>query len=82
MSRKFSKFITKTIKETKFNNDVIVYVGEEPDIKEFHLNFKTLCEKSDYFKKILSNKDIEKKDGKYVIKEQNINPRIFDIIIK
>ncbi|RGB29034.1 hypothetical protein C1646_767073 [Rhizophagus diaphanus] len=42
------KFIIKAIdkfktEETKFYNDVIVYIGKEPDIKEFHLNFKILA---------------------------------------
>jgi hypothetical protein len=82
MSRKiFTKTIDKPKTEKpKFYNDVIIYIGNEPDIKEFHSNFKTLCDKSDYFKKILSNKNIEKKDGKYVIKEPNINPQVFDVI--
>ena len=66
MSRKFvtkalSKLKVKETKETKVENDVIIYVGEEPDFKEFYSNSMTLSSKSDYFKKILSDKDIEKK---------------------
>src|SRR6266498_2511473 len=65
---------TKGTKETKVDNDVIIYVGEEPDFKEFHANSKVLRSKSNHFKKILSDKDkdIEKKDGKYIIKEPNV----------
>jgi hypothetical protein len=91
MSRKFvikalNKFKTKEIKEsknkkeTKVDHDVTIYVGKEPDIKEFYLDSKILYDKSDYFKKTLSDNDIEKKDGKYVIKEPDINPQNFDII--
>ena len=70
------------VKEAKEPDDVIIYVGKESDFKEFHGNSKNLCSKSNYFKKILSSEDIEKKDGKYVIKKQNITPQAFDVIIK
>ncbi|RIA80317.1 hypothetical protein C1645_810495 [Glomus cerebriforme] len=90
MSRKFvtkalSKLKIKKAKETKeteVDYDVIIYVGEEPNIKEFYSHSKTLRNRSDYFKKLLSDKDIEKKDGNYVIKKPNITPQIFDVIIK
>src|SRR6266487_1838302 len=56
------KFVVKAfgkllkIKETKSNfDDVIIYVGEEPNFKEFHAYSKILCSKSDYFNKILSD---------------------------
>ena len=35
-----------------------------------------------YFNKILSAKNVEIKDGKYVIKKPNITPQAFDVIIK
>ncbi|RIA81121.1 hypothetical protein C1645_837491 [Glomus cerebriforme] len=73
---------TKETEETEVDYDVIIYVGEEPDFKEFYSHSETLCSKSDYFKKLLSDKDIEKKDEKYVIKEPNITPQVFDVIIK
>ncbi|RIA97521.1 hypothetical protein C1645_813928 [Glomus cerebriforme] len=92
MSRRFSIKVfgnktketkeTKEVKETKVDYDVIIYVGERPDFKEFHSHSKILRNKSNYFKKVLSNKDIEKKDGKYVIKNPNITPQIFDVILK
>ncbi|RGB29040.1 hypothetical protein C1646_818739 [Rhizophagus diaphanus] len=73
----------RLLKTIKFKaDDVIIYVGEEPDIKEFRSNSKTLCSKSDYFKKRLSDENIEKQDGYYVIKIPNINSQIFEIIIK
>ncbi|PKY18355.1 hypothetical protein RhiirB3_405459, partial [Rhizophagus irregularis] len=65
VTRAFSKFKTKEPKEVK-DNDVIIYVGKEPDFKEFQSNSKIMRSKSDYFKRILSDKNIEKKDEKYV----------------
>src|SRR2546425_480103 len=81
------KFIAKLFgrqlgTKAKAVNDVIIYVGKESDFKEFHGNSKNLCSKSNYFKKILSSEDIEKKDGKFIIKKPNITPQVFDVIIK
>jgi len=81
------KFIAKLFgrqlgTKAKAVNDVIIYVGKESDFKEFHGNSKNLCSKSNYFKKILSSEDIEKKDGKFIIKKPNITPQVFDLIIK
>src|ERR1051325_8275587 len=63
-------------------DDVIIHVGEESDCKEFHANSNILCQKSDYFKNILSANDIEKKDGKFVIRKPTITPQVFDVIFK
>ncbi|GBB88029.1 hypothetical protein RclHR1_14550003 [Rhizophagus clarus] len=81
VTRAFSKLKAKETKEVK-DNDVIIYVGNEPDFKEFQSNSKTIRSKSDYFKKILSDKNIEKKDKKYIIKIPNVTPQAFDVIIK
>ncbi|CAB4393397.1 unnamed protein product [Rhizophagus irregularis] len=66
--------------ETDYN--VIIYIGEEPNFKEFHAHSIILRCRSEYFNKIFSNKNIEKKDGKYIIKKPNISPQAFDIILK
>ena len=47
--------------ETDYN--VIVYIGEKPNFKEFHAHSGFLRCRSDYFNKILSAKNVEKKDG-------------------
>lgn len=70
------------IYKTKTSNDVIICVGEEPNVKEFYADSKTLRRKSNHFKKVLSEKDIEKRDEKYVIKESNVTPQVFNSIIK
>ncbi|GBC01423.1 hypothetical protein RclHR1_04190007 [Rhizophagus clarus] len=82
--------IRKTDKTNKVNeldkiktsNDVIIYAGEEPNIKEFLLDSKTLRRKSDYFKKVFSEKDIniELKETKYVFRKPNITPQTFEVI--
>ena len=82
MSRKsVTKALGKLLK-TKVNCDVIIYAGEKPDFREFRVNSKVLRSKSDYFNKALSAKDIEKKDGNYVIRKPTVTPQVFDVIIK
>ncbi|RIA86386.1 hypothetical protein C1645_829348 [Glomus cerebriforme] len=79
------KFVPKALGnplKNEVNHDVIIYIGKKSDFKEFYTDSKSLCKKSDHFKKILFDKDIEKKDGKYVIKKPNITPKGFEVIIK
>ncbi|GBC01424.1 hypothetical protein RclHR1_04190008 [Rhizophagus clarus] len=68
--------------ESETSNDVIICVGEEPNVNEFHADSKTLRRESKYFKKVLSDKNIEKRDEKYVIKKSNITPQVFNSINK
>ncbi len=85
MSYNFESEVTKALGEllkTGANYDVTIYIGKESDYKEFHVHSILLCCRSDYFNKILSAKDIETRDGKYVIKKPNITPHAFEIIIK
>jgi predicted nucleotidyltransferase len=79
---RMQNFIKSIKVKIKADIDVIIYVGEEPDIKELHSYSKILCNKSDYFKKILSDENIEKEEGNYIIKIQNVNTQIFEIIIR
>ena len=85
MSYKFESEVTKALGElldTGKNYDVIIYIGEKPDFKEFHAHSILLSCRSIHFNEILSAKNVEKKDGRYVIKKQNIIPKAFDVIIK
>ncbi|GBB91866.1 hypothetical protein RclHR1_01930008 [Rhizophagus clarus] len=70
------------ILENGFGYDVIVYVGEEPNIKEFHLHSNILCYRSQYFYAAFSNEWAEKKDGKFIFRKPNISPQLFDIILR
>jgi hypothetical protein len=85
MSYKLESEVIEALKEllkTEANYDVIFHIGEKPNFKEFHAHSNFLCCRSHYFKSILSAKDIEKQDGKYVIKKSDITPQTFDVIIK
>ncbi|POG80912.1 hypothetical protein GLOIN_2v1471154 [Rhizophagus irregularis DAOM 181602=DAOM 197198] len=64
--------------ETDYN--VIIHIGKEPNFKEFHAHSNILRCRSEYFNKILSSECIE--GGKYIIKEPNISPQEFDIILR
>jgi hypothetical protein len=68
--------------ETETDYNVIIHIGEKPNFKEFHAHSNILRCRSEYFDKILSTENIEKKDGKYIIKKPSISPQAFDIILK
>jgi hypothetical protein len=66
--------------ETDYN--VIIYIGKEPNFREFHAHSYILRCRSEYFNKILSAENIEKKDEKYITNIPNISPKSFDAILK
>ncbi|GBB96499.1 hypothetical protein RclHR1_02770001 [Rhizophagus clarus] len=70
------------ILESGFGYDVIIYVGEEPSIKEFHLHSSILCYRSQYFYAAFSNEWAEKNDGKFIFRKPNISPQLFNIILR
>ncbi|GBC21691.2 BTB/POZ domain-containing protein [Rhizophagus irregularis DAOM 181602=DAOM 197198] len=85
MSYNFESGLSKALEQLlKIESyyDVIIHVGREPNFKEFHAHSNILCCRSEYFNKILSTENIEKKDGKYIIKEPNISSQVFEIILK
>ncbi|GBC17486.2 hypothetical protein GLOIN_2v1672276 [Rhizophagus irregularis DAOM 181602=DAOM 197198] len=63
---------------TEKGYDVIIYVGENENIKEFHAHSNILCTRSQYFCTAFSNK----KDGKFIFEKSNISPQIFKIILR
>ncbi|RIA83522.1 BTB/POZ protein [Glomus cerebriforme] len=70
--------------KTELDYNVVIYIGEEPDIKEFHAHHIILRCRSEYFNDIISYDDIEKQDvnGNYIIKIPNIVPQAFDVILR
>jgi hypothetical protein len=68
--------------EEKIGYDVIIYVGEEPNVKEIHAHSNILCIRSQYFRTAFSNEWAEKKDGKFIFRKPNITPKLFDIILR
>ena len=68
--------------ETEIGYDVIIYAGEEPNIKEIHAHSNILSIRSQYFRAAFSNEWAEKKDGKFVLRKPNISPQLFNIILR
>ena len=68
--------------EAELGYDVIIYAGEEPNVKEIHAHSNILSIRSQYFRAAFSNEWVEKKDGKFIFRKQNISPHLFNIILK
>ena len=68
--------------ETEIGYDVVIYAGEEPNIKEIHAHSNILSIRSQYFRAAFSNEWAEKKDGKFVLRKPNISPQLFNIILR
>ena len=68
--------------ETELEYDVIIYAGEEPNVKEIHAHSNILCIRSQYFRTAFSNKWAEKKDGKFILRKPNIAPQLLNIILR
>ena len=62
------------------DRDVIIRVGENNNTKEFRAHSSILIGRSTYFKNELSS--INKKDDTFELNIPNINPNIFEIILK
>src|SRR6266498_529319 len=62
--------------------NVIIHVGEEPNIKKFHAHSIILRCRSQYFRLALSSNWAEKKDGMYILRKPNISGNIFQIILR
>ena len=68
--------------ETEIGYDVIIYAGEEQNMKEIHAHSNILCIRSKYFRTAFSNEWAEKKDGMFIFRKPNITPQLFDIILR
>ena len=62
--------------------NVIIYAGENENIKEIHAHSNILRRRSQYFRAAFSKKWAEKKDGKFIFKKPNISPQFFKIILR
>ncbi|GBC03004.1 hypothetical protein RclHR1_04930001 [Rhizophagus clarus] len=67
---------------TEKGYDVIIYVGENENIKEFHAHSNILSTRSQYFCTAFSNEWANKKDGKFIFKKPNVSPESFKIILR
>ena len=83
-----SKFLTelssdyKKLFETEIGYDVIIYAGEEPNVREIHAYSNILCIRSQHFHSAFSNEWTEKKDGKFIFRKPNISYYTFKIILR
>ncbi len=62
--------------------DVIICAGENDDVKELHAFSIILCIRSQYFHNELNKKNVEKMEGKFILKIPNISPYLFKIILR
>ncbi|GBC08557.1 hypothetical protein RclHR1_08210002 [Rhizophagus clarus] len=67
---------------TEKGYDVIIYAGDNENIKEFHAHSVILCTRSQYFCTALSNEWAKKQDGKFIFKKPNISPKLFNIVLR
>ena len=85
MSSKFLEELSNDYEklfETEIGYDVIIYAGEEQNVKEIHAHSNILCARSQYFCTAFSNEWANKEDGKFILRKQNISPHLFDIILR
>ncbi|RGB42626.1 hypothetical protein C1646_662044 [Rhizophagus diaphanus] len=68
--------------ETDEGYDVIIYAGENENVKELHAYSNILRIRSQYFRTALSDKWAKKKDGNFILEKPNISPDIFKIILR
>ena len=68
--------------ENEKDYDVIIYAGENENMKEIHAHSLILSTRSQYFCTAFSSKWAEKKDGKFIFKKPNISPDFFKIILR
>ena len=68
--------------ETEIGYDVVIFAGEEPNVKEIHAHSNILCIRSQYFLTAFSNEWVEKEDGKFIFRKPNISPHLFNIILR
>ncbi|RIA82270.1 concanavalin A-like lectin/glucanase domain-containing protein [Glomus cerebriforme] len=65
--------------KTKEGYDVIIYAGEEPNIKEFHAHSLILKAQSKFFKRAFTE-NIQKKEGYFIINLRN-SPDVLEILL-
>ena len=68
--------------ETEIGYDVVIYAGEEPNVKEIHAHSNILSIRSKYFRTVFSNEWADKKDGKFILRKPNVSPHLFNIILR
>ncbi|RIA92177.1 hypothetical protein C1645_821076 [Glomus cerebriforme] len=68
--------------ETEEGCDVIIYAGENENVKKIYAHSSILRTRSQYFRAAFSNEWAVKKDGKFIFRKPNISPQFFTIILR
>lgn len=68
--------------ETGEYADVIIQTGQEPDSKEFRAHSLVLRSRSAYFRDTLSSDWAKAQGDLIILKQLDISPEVFDIILK
>ncbi|CAB4397417.1 unnamed protein product [Rhizophagus irregularis] len=68
--------------ETGEGYDVIIYAGQNKNVKAIHVHSIILNTRSQYFRAELSKETIEKKDGKFILRQTDIPHRYLLIILR
>ena len=64
------------------DHNVTIQAGENKSVKEFRAHSNILRARSPYFKSALSSNWVTKKNNMIEFKKPNINPTVFEIILK
>lgn len=62
--------------------NVIIKIGQEPDLKEFNAHSIILRAQSPYFHRALSTEWRKEENGKILFEKPNVSPKIFEYILK
>ncbi|GBC03013.1 hypothetical protein RclHR1_04930010 [Rhizophagus clarus] len=84
MSYDFSQEVINDLEKLFFDEtgyDVIIYAGENENIKELHAHSCILC-MSQYFNAAFSNNWVKRKDGKFIFEKLNVSPELFRIVLR
>ncbi|CAB4392506.1 hypothetical protein RhiirA5_496828 [Rhizophagus irregularis] len=76
-----SKDLTMLLTDTSDYN-MIITVGEEPDVKKYHVHSNILRVRSKYFSKAVSADWARKENGIILFSKPNIESDVFDIILR
>ena len=68
--------------ETDDDYNVIIYTGENENLKEIHAHSNILRIRSQYFRTELSKEWSEKKDGNFIFRKPHISSQLFEMIIR
>jgi len=85
MSFEYSQEIINDLEkllEAEEEYNVIIYAGENENIKEFHAHSVILRARSPYFKGALSSCWVSKRNDMIMFNKPNITPVVFDMILK